>query len=162
MKIASIIITILFICASPAYSKIYKWTDTEGVEHYTTTPPKDTRGIREHIDNPTAKKKEMVQKGCLLELTSWAWRHEHGYAIVEGLVENIWDKKLKGVMAVAIFSDEDGTFIKSDYSVVEFNPLLPGQQSPFKIMSSWNPAMNKCRVQFKSILGPEIHAYRPQ
>jgi len=39
MRITSIIITLLFICASPVYSKIYKWTDTEGVEHYTTTPP---------------------------------------------------------------------------------------------------------------------------
>lgn len=79
-----------------------------------------------------------------------------GYHYVEGQVKNVTDAPLKNVTAVAIWSDKDGNFIKSDDALVEYNPLLPGQTSPFKTISTGNPAMAKYRVEFKTLLGGSL------
>ena len=76
-----------------------------------------------------------------------------GYHIVEGQVKNISDQPLKNVTAVSTWFDKDGGFIKSDDAIVEYNPILPGQTSPFKTMSSTNPAMSKYTVNFKTLFG---------
>jgi len=76
-----------------------------------------------------------------------------GYHIVEGQVKNISNEPLQNVTAVATWFDKDGGFIKSDNAIVEYNPILPGQTSPFKTMSSTNPAMSKYAVEFKTLFG---------
>ena len=95
----------------------------------------------------------------LLELKEFSWSSEHGYAIVEGIVTNTSGGRLENVQAVAIFNDSQGNFIKSDNAIIEYNPLLPGQSSPFKVHSTWNPAMKSCRVEFKRLMGGEIETY---
>jgi hypothetical protein len=79
-----------------------------------------------------------------------------GYHIVEGQVQNISNEPLKNVMAVATWYDEGGHFIKSDDAMIEYNPILAGQTSPFKTMSSSNPAMAKYTVQFKVLFGGAV------
>ena len=76
-----------------------------------------------------------------------------GYHIVEGQVKNISNQSLKNVKVVATWLDKNGGFIKSDDAIVEYNPILPGQTSPFKTMSSTNPAMSKYTVEFKTLFG---------
>jgi hypothetical protein len=78
------------------------------------------------------------------------------YHIVEGQVKNISDEPLRSVVVVATWFDKDGNFIKSDDAMVEFNPILPGQTSPFKTMSSTNPAMEQFSVAFKTFAGGTI------
>jgi hypothetical protein len=89
----------------------------------------------------------------VLELQTWNWREEHGYAIAEGTVKNISSKSLDNVVAIMQIYDEQGSFIKSDTALIDYRPILPGQTSPFKVMSSFNPAMGKASVDFKAFSG---------
>ena len=87
-------------------------------------------------------------------ISSKGYESEYGgYHITEGLVKNISDKPLKNVTAVGIWLDKDGEFIKADDALIDYNPILPGQTSPFKTMSTGNPAMSKYRVEFKTLMG---------
>jgi hypothetical protein len=92
----------------------------------------------------------------LLELVSWNITREYGYATAEGLVTNISDKRLENIQAVVTFKTKDGEFIKSDTGMVEYNPLLPGQTSPFRVMTTYNPAMSGADLQFKKMFGGTI------
>jgi hypothetical protein len=79
-----------------------------------------------------------------------------GYYIVEGQVRNISGSSLKDIEAVASWYAADGTFITSDSAIIEYNPILPGQTSPFKAMSTANPKMAKYAVEFKLLFGPTV------
>jgi hypothetical protein len=79
-----------------------------------------------------------------------------GFHYIEGQVKNLSDKPLENVTAVGIWYDKDGNFIKSDDAVIDYNPILPGQTSPFKTISTGNPAMSRYRVEFKRIFGGTI------
>jgi hypothetical protein len=94
--------------------------------------------------------------GPQLELSKWTWGPEYGYATAEGVVKNISGESLKNVEAVVSFYTKDGTFVKSDNALIEYNPILPGQTSPFKVISSDNPAMKTARVEFKHLFGGTI------
>jgi hypothetical protein len=97
-----------------------------------------------------------VTTGPQLELVKYAWHIEYGYAILEGQVRNISSEPLKNVAAVASFYDLDGGFITSSDTLIDYNPVLPGQTSPFKVMATQNPTMKKARVEFKELLGGTI------
>jgi hypothetical protein len=79
-----------------------------------------------------------------------------GYWYVEGQVKNISDAPIKSLMAVSTWYGKDAAFISSDRALVEFDPLLPGQTSPFKTITRGNPAMSKYSVEFKTFSGPVI------
>lgn len=89
----------------------------------------------------------------VLELQQWNWHEEHGYAIAEGAIKNISSESLDNVVAVMLIYDKNGNFIKSDDALIEYRPILPGQTSPFKVMSSFNPEMNKATINFKAFSG---------
>ena len=72
---------------------------------------------------------------------------------MEGQLNNITAAPIKNVTAVATWYSRDGTFVKSDDALIDYNPILPGQTSPFKTMSSTNPAMSKYTVEFKTLFG---------
>jgi hypothetical protein len=79
-----------------------------------------------------------------------------GYYIVEGEVRNISGERLADVEAVASWYASNGTFITSDSALIDYNPIMPGQTSPFKVMSTANPEMDKYSVGFKTVLGLPI------
>lgn len=83
-------------------------------------------------------------------------RAELGYAILEGQVKNISSQSLQNVTAVASFYDANGGFITTSDALIDYNPILPGQTSPFKVMKTENPAMNKANVEFKYLTGGSI------
>lgn len=91
-----------------------------------------------------------------LELVKYAWHIEYGYAVLEGQVTNISSQSLRNVAAVASFYDSDGDFITSSDALIGYNPILPGQTSPFKVMASENPAMQRAGVEFKKFMGGAI------
>lgn len=88
-----------------------------------------------------------------LKVLTFEWREEYGYLVMEGEVKNTSSGPLENVQAIGIFSEEDGTFVKSDDALIEYNPILPGQTSPFKIMTTNNPAIQKARPEFKTMFG---------
>ena len=79
-----------------------------------------------------------------------------GYATVEGEVENISEAPLAHVAAVATWYDLDGGFIRSDTALIAYNPILPGQRSPYRVISVHKPGMAKYSIVFKSTLGGTI------
>jgi hypothetical protein len=81
---------------------------------------------------------------------------EYGYNTVEGQIENISNQPIKNIEAVVTWFDKDGKFISSDSALVEYNPLLAGQTSPFKVMTRTNPEMKRFQVEFKELLGGAI------
>jgi len=86
------------------------------------------------------------------------WCQESGYAIATGRVTNISSVPLDNVMAVVEFEAKDGSLITSSDSMIDYQPILPGQSSPFTVMETWNPAMAKgtAGVSFKTVLGEPI------
>ena len=91
-----------------------------------------------------------------LFLLNWSWHEEYGYAIVEGEVKNISSENLRNVQAVAKFYTVDKKFITSGDALIEYNPILPGQTSPFKVMATHNPAMKTASIDFKELMGGTI------
>ena len=81
---------------------------------------------------------------------------EYGYHQVEGQVRNLSEDSLKNVSVLVTWHTKDDTFVTSDDTLVEYNPLLPGQTSPFKSMTRSNPAMAKYTVAFKYLFGGTI------
>jgi hypothetical protein len=79
-----------------------------------------------------------------------------GYHIVEGEVMNISGQSLDRISVVTTWYDIGGGFITSDDAMIEYDPILPGQTSPFKTMSRTNPAMSKYSVTFKRLFGGPI------
>jgi hypothetical protein len=73
-----------------------------------------------------------------------------------GFVRNISDKPLKDVQVVIEWTDESGTPISSDDALIDYNPLLPGQESPWDVYGNYNPALTQYRVRFKEFFGGTI------
>lgn len=94
--------------------------------------------------------------GPSLEIESWRWSTAHGYAKAEGQVRNISGKSLENVTAVVTFYDKDGKFITSADSLIDYNPILSGQVSPFSVLARYNPAMGKATLEFKYLMGGTI------
>lgn len=81
---------------------------------------------------------------------------ESGFMFVEGTVTNNSSDSLKNVEAVASYNDASGKMVTSEDTLIEYNPILSGQTSPFKVMATYNPAMASCSVRFKDLMGGEI------
>lgn len=105
------------------------------------------------------KRKEEYRDSCQLEIISSGWSVDHGYAQYEGQVKNISNLKLKNVQAIVTWYDKNGGMITSSSALIEYNPILPGQTSPFKVMKTANPAMQKAGVDFSHLLGGTIKTY---
>jgi hypothetical protein len=89
-------------------------------------------------------------------LLSWSWRQEHGYAIIRGEVKNITSRNLDNIQVVASFYTDDDHFISTADAIVEFNPILPDQTSPFEAMATYNPRMRKAKIDFKELMGGTV------
>ena len=116
-----------------------------------------------YYNSKAAEKKlynEELRAGSDLELLSWHWSKNYDYVTAEGQVKNISGRKLTRVQALVTWYDKNGDMITSDTSFIEYDPILPGQISPFKVMERYNPAMKKANIEFKYMGGGEIPTYR--
>lgn len=103
---------------------------------------------------PTPAAAPQPPRAQLALLSSRGYEAEYGgYHYVEGQVQNIGSEPLKNVTAVATWMDKAGNFIKADDALIDYNPILPGQTSPFKTITSGNPAMSTYTVEFKTLFG---------
>lgn len=107
-------------------------------------------------------RKEMRASGYILEIDTWNWGINHGYAEVVGVVRNISDVKLSGIKAVVSWFTEGGDFITSSTALIEYTTLMPDQASPFKVLESANPLMEKAKLEFKNITGNRVATYKKQ
>ena len=81
---------------------------------------------------------------------------EMPYVECEGFVENISGEPLENINVVILWYDDAGTPISSDLGLISYNPILPGQQSPWAIMREHNPAITTFRIEFKEFFGGTI------
>lgn len=106
---------------------------------------------------PGAPDAALPQAAQLALLSSRGYESEGGgYYIVEGQVQNISNQSLRNIESVASWYARDGTFITSDSALVEYNPILPGQTSPFRTISTANPRMAKYTIEFKAFFGSVV------
>lgn len=94
----------------------------------------------------------------VLEIVSgdWHWQHEYDWAVAEGRVKNISRGSLDHVLVQVEFEDGNGTFITTGEALTDYQPILPGQTSPWKVMATWNPEMKHASVHFRRNMGEAI------
>jgi hypothetical protein len=89
-----------------------------------------------------------------LRLGKWSWhKSSSSHVTAEGEVTNISGESLKNVEAIVTFRTKSGDFITSDSAIIDYNPVLPDQTSPWKVIAKWNPEMETASVQFKTLWG---------
>lgn len=96
-----------------------------------------------------------------LKCLAYTWSREYGYITLEGQVKNLTDEPIDGLQAVGSFYKGD-TFVTSDSGMVEYQPLLPKQTSPFRVMLTDNPAIDGATVEFKTLFGGTITTEFPR
>lgn len=78
---------------------------------------------------------------------NWSWSTPYETAIkAEGLVTNVSGSALQYVKAEVKGFDASGNFISSNYSYLEYNPVLQNQSSPFTVYLNYNPAIEKASL----------------
>ncbi len=92
----------------------------------------------------------------LLELQEMSWYETEGYAVVEGTVKNVSNRSLPSVQAHVTFEGEGGWFIVAEHSMIELNPIFPGQVSSFTVISRYYPEITDLVLDFKKFSGESI------
>jgi hypothetical protein len=106
--------------------------------------------------NSSTTSASAVAKADQLELLSFKCYSEYGYFQVSGEVKNVSDQPIKNAEVVLTTYTKDGELVNSSDALIDYNPVLAGQTSPFKAGMTMNPAMSKCKVSFKDLLGGTI------
>lgn len=91
-----------------------------------------------------------------LEVKSWKCEVEHTYIHVRGEVKNVTDRPLENIMVVGAFRDKNGTLVKSEDALVDYDPIMPGQTSPFSAGTRHNPQITDCGLSFKVLMGGTV------
>lgn len=119
----------------------------------------DIRSLPTPTPRPTATPKPCVCKGgpCVLA-AQWSWSREHGFLICEGMVKNRSRTRIPIVEAFVIFKTSSGDYVKRASALIDFRPLMPGQESPFRVTASDNPAVSLATVRFTNGRGGVISA----
>jgi len=122
--------------------------------HYAN--PNDGAGISRRMPRDMTLDSKPVDTEPVLELEDFHWQKNGSYAISEGIVKNTSLERQRSIRAVVTFFGENERFITSDDSYIEYSPILPGQKSPFKVYTNWNPAMKTARIDFVSGFGQPV------
>lgn len=94
-----------------------------------------------------------------LNLGKWRWhKSSDRHVTAEGEVTNISGESLKNVEAVVTFRTKNGDFITSSSALIDYNPILPNQTSPWKVIATWNPETQTASVEFKTLRGRTLNA----
>lgn len=96
-----------------------------------------------------------------LQLLSWHWSRAYGYITVEGEVKNICGRSFENVMAHVVFRTEDEEYVTSADALIDYNPIMPNQTSPFTVMQTDNPLIYWASLSFKYLLGGTIPTKYP-
>jgi hypothetical protein len=93
---------------------------------------------------------------ALLELQEMSWYEQGGYAVVTGSVKNVSGRNIPSVLVHARFLDEDGNLLVSEHSLIDLNPIFPGQVSTFSVAARFNPAIRDAKLDFTLFSGESI------
>jgi hypothetical protein len=91
-----------------------------------------------------------------LKMVSQNFNVEDDWCTVTGEVKNIGSEKIANVEALTTFYDGNHKVVKTAEAVIAYNPILVGQTSPWKVLTTNNPEIKSERTTFKKLLGGEI------
>jgi hypothetical protein len=98
--------------------------------------------------------REAVCSGIQLVIEDWRWgQSSDSFVKVEGRVTNVSGVSLKGVVAKVSFFSQNEEFITSDDALIDYQPVLNGQTSPFSVIAIYNPAMRKAQLELAQFWG---------
>lgn len=83
-------------------------------------------------------------------------RSSTDYMKVIGEVTNLTSSPIDKIQAVAKWYDKSDNLIVSDTTLIDYQPLMGNQSSPFHVLSRYNPAMSYVRIDFKKFWGDSI------
>ncbi len=75
---------------------------------------------------------------------------------VVGEVKNISSTPIENVLAVGEFRTSAGELVKAEDALLDYNPILAGQTSPFKAGGTDNPEIKSCNLSFRSLFGGAV------
>ena len=116
----------------------------------------------EAVSEPEAENKDAAAieqesaAAAVLELISWNWYEQDGFAVVEGVVKNVSPLSIAGVRVVVRFEDENRALVASEYALLLYDPIFSAQESPFSVVLRFNPAMKEAVLDFRKFSGEEI------
>ncbi len=91
-----------------------------------------------------------------LRLGSENFTKQDDYDIVSGEVTNISGEAIASVEAVTTFYDGAGNVVSTEDALIDFNPIGPGQTSPYKTMGEDNPLIRTEKTVFQVMGGAKI------
>lgn len=133
--------------------------ETTGITVETTAATTSVNSLEQQLQKlqqQSAATTKQTSVTALLNLLSYTGNRSNGFITVQGQVENISSDKLENVEAIVSYCDKDNNFIKYDVAVIQYNPIMPGQISPFKVIGIDNPLIVRCRMDFQFIFGGKI------
>jgi len=74
----------------------------------------------------------------------------------DGSVKNLTKDSMRNVQVQIVWLDAAGAVQRTDDAIIDYNPILAGQESPWKTIGTRNPALTQYRVAFKEVLGGTI------
>ncbi len=107
-------------------------------------------------NSPSYTRSPPARQEPLLEVQSWGCVTENRYIHGRGEVKNVSARPLKNVQAVGTLRNAAGELVKTESSLIDYNPIMPGQTSPFEALGPENPAITNCNLSFKHLFGGEI------
>jgi tetratricopeptide (TPR) repeat protein len=96
------------------------------------------------------------QANAEIHLNNFNCRSQYGYVITEGEVTNISNSPIRHLEIIASIYSSDGSFMRSDSALVTYDPVMPGQTTPFKAIGPYNPMISTCKVAFKRFSGAVV------
>lgn len=101
-------------------------------------------------------RRRISQAVLIVEDWHWARTRGGGYVEAEGRVTNNTTSILRSMQAMVEYETASGQFITSDCSTIDLRDLLPGQSSPFSVLTDYNPAMARARLRFREFFGATV------
>lgn len=93
----------------------------------------------------------------VLKLIDWKWGKDYDFVKAVGRVKNLSDKPLKNIQAVVTWETSDGQTITTGTALIKFNPIMPGQTSPFEVLEPYNPQMSRASITFTTLFGHPVN-----
>jgi hypothetical protein len=95
-----------------------------------------------------------------LVIVSYSCTRESHSVTCTGSVKNVSGHNLQHVQVVVEQATDDGTPQTSDAGPIDYDPLLPDQESPWALHPSFNPALTKYWVTFRTAAGQPLRAQK--
>lgn len=81
-------------------------------------------------------------------LSSRGYASSSAYHSVEGQVKNLTGDPIDRIRVKVTWHTKSGEFITADEAMIDYQPLMPGQVSTFKTITTTNPLMETYRIEF--------------